>query len=51
MMNNLGSSLVVFGIAFGATLILLFVHRVILPHWGVRIGTEFTEKPTRNKTT
>jgi hypothetical protein len=27
--------------AFGAALLVLAVHRVILPRFGVRIGTEF----------
>ena len=49
LMNNLGSSLIVFGIAFGATLIILLLHRTILPRYGIRIGTEFTEKPRQKK--
>ncbi|HPH97625.1 MAG TPA: hypothetical protein PKW33_08245 [Anaerolineaceae bacterium] len=46
-MNNLGSSLLVFGAAFlGAGLVLL-VHRKILPAFGIRIGSEL--KPSRRK--
>ena len=45
LMNNLTSSLVVFGIAFGVTLIVLLVHRTILPRIGFRIGTESNGKP------
>jgi hypothetical protein len=40
LMNNLGSSLMIFGSAFLATLFVLIVHRVLLPKFGVRIGTE-----------
>jgi thiol-disulfide isomerase/thioredoxin len=40
LMNNLSSSLIVFGIAFGATLIVLLLHRTILPKFGIHIGTE-----------
>jgi thiol-disulfide isomerase/thioredoxin len=40
LMNNLGSSLMIFGSAFLATLFALFIHRVLLPKFGVRIGTE-----------
>jgi len=44
LMNNLSSSLIVFGAAFGATLVVLLVHRTILPRFGVHIGTEFRGK-------
>ena len=47
LMNNLSSSLVVFGIAFGATLLILLVHRTILPKFGIHIGTEFRGKAAR----
>lgn len=39
LMNNLGSSLVIFGAAFLATLLLLFIHRVLLPKIGIQVGT------------
>ena len=39
-MNQLSSSLIVFGIAFAGTALVLLVHRKILPHFGIRIGTE-----------
>ncbi len=35
LMNNLGSSLLVFGGAFAATLLVLLVHRVLLPKVGI----------------
>jgi len=40
LMNNLGSSLLIFGSALLATLLVLLIHRTILPKFGVRIGTE-----------
>jgi cytochrome c biogenesis protein CcdA/thiol-disulfide isomerase/thioredoxin len=40
LMNNLGSSLLIFGAALGATLLVLAVHRAVLPRFGVWIGTE-----------
>jgi len=44
LMNDLGSSLIIFGIALLAVLLVLLVHRVILPKMGVRVGSEFSEK-------
>jgi thiol-disulfide isomerase/thioredoxin len=43
-MNDLSSSLVVFGVAMGATLLVLLVHRTILPRFGIHIGTELNSK-------
>lgn len=45
LMNNLGSSLIIFGAAFLATLLVLFIHRFLLPKLGIRIGTELDPKP------
>jgi hypothetical protein len=39
-LNSIGNSLVIFAIAFAATLMVLLVHRRILPHYGIWIGTE-----------
>lgn len=39
LMNSLGSSLLVFAIAVAATLLVLLVHRLILPRLGIAIGT------------
>ncbi|GAP12509.1 glutaredoxin [Longilinea arvoryzae] len=39
-MTDLGDSLIVFGIAFAATGLVLLVHRKILPAFGIWIGTE-----------
>jgi len=44
LMNNLGSSLGIFGSALLATMLVLLVHRTILPRIGIRIGTEFETK-------
>ena len=41
MMSDIGKSLVVFAIAFAATITILLLHRVILPRLGIHIGTEF----------
>jgi thiol-disulfide isomerase/thioredoxin len=51
IMNSVSSSLFVFGGAILATLLVLLVHRRILPAYGVQFGTEFnpTKKP-RQKT-
>lgn len=42
LMNSLTSSLIIFGIAFSVTLLILLVHRSILPKFGIFIGTEIT---------
>lgn len=41
-MNTLSSSLIVFAVAFGLTLLVLLLHRVILPRFGINIGSEFS---------
>ncbi len=46
-MNNLASSLVIFGLAFAATLLVLLIHRIILPAFGIWVGTE--ARPERDK--
>ena len=43
LMNDLLSSVLIFGAAFGAALLVLLVHRVILPRFGIVIGTEELE--------
>jgi len=47
LMNSIKDSLIIFGIAFAAVLLILLVHRVILPKFGIRIGSEFSS--TKNK--
>ncbi|MFK5634614.1 hypothetical protein [Ornithinimicrobium sp. LYQ103] len=40
LMSGVGSSLVVFALALGATALLLVVHRVLLPRLGIHVGSE-----------
>lgn len=40
LMHDLGGSLLVFGIAIIASFLLIFLHRKILPKFGIQIGTE-----------
>lgn len=40
IMNDITSSLLVFGVALIAALVILVLHRRILPHYGITIGTE-----------
>lgn len=48
LMSQVSTALLVFGIAAAAVAVVLLVHRVILPRFGVRIGSEFaTKKPRR----
>jgi hypothetical protein len=49
LMSDLSASLIVFGIAFGVTLLILLVHRSILPKFGIHIGSEFRGKTTRKQ--
>jgi thiol-disulfide isomerase/thioredoxin len=48
LMSDIGQSLIVFGIAFAVTLLILLIHRVILPKRGIYIGTE-KSKPAASK--
>ena len=49
VMSDIGKSLIVFAIAFGITLLILLVHRVILPRMGIHIGTEYSKKAGAKK--
>ncbi|MFW5714584.1 MAG: hypothetical protein ACOCYU_07920 [Brevefilum sp.] len=40
IMNDLTHALIIFGIAFGLTGLVLLVHRVVLPKFNVRIGSQ-----------
>ena len=40
ILNNFAGSLLVFGVAFVAAVFTLLLHRRILPHYGIYIGTE-----------
>jgi hypothetical protein len=44
LMNDLSQSLLVFGFALGVTLIILYLHRKVLPHLGIFIGTEWVNR-------
>ncbi|MBN1536174.1 MAG: thioredoxin family protein [Anaerolineales bacterium] len=50
VMNSLTNSLAIFGFAFGATLLVLFVHRILLPKLGIRVGTEQLGEPSSKST-
>ena len=47
LMNDLGMAVLIFAAAFGATLLVLLVHRVILPQFGIYIGTEYDNRRKR----
>ncbi len=49
LLNNLSSALIIFGIAFGATILVLVLHRRILPAFGIWIGTEQQNKKKAKK--
>ncbi|NPV57397.1 MAG: thioredoxin family protein [Anaerolineae bacterium] len=49
LLNTLSSSLLVFGVAFGATLLVLLLHRVILPRLGIYIGSEHAQRSGKRK--
>jgi hypothetical protein len=40
LMNSLAGSLGVFGAALLASMVILLVHRKLLPRWGVTLGNE-----------
>lgn len=48
-MSEISSSLIVFGAAFGTTALVLVVHRMILPRFGIRLGTELAPAPKHNR--
>lgn len=48
LMSDIGSALLIFAIAFAAALLILLLHRTILPRLGVHIGSEFASKRTRS---
>ncbi len=53
LMSDIGKSLVIFAIAFGATILILLFHRAILPRLGIHFGTEFSKSAkakTKRKT-
>jgi thiol-disulfide isomerase/thioredoxin len=48
-MNSLSSSLIIFAVAFALTLLVLLLHRKILPSFGVWIGSEAQSKSKPKK--
>ncbi len=40
IMNSMTNSLLIFGVAIAAAVAILFLHRQVLPHYGIQIGTE-----------
>lgn len=48
LMNDIGSTLIIFGIAFLVTLVILFVHRWLLPRFGIKFGSESQGNKKRN---
>jgi hypothetical protein len=49
LLSSLNSALIIFGIAFGAIILVLLLHRRILPAMGIWIGTEMEGKNKRKK--
>lgn len=49
LMNDIGTSLLVFAVAFLTTLVILIVHRSILPKAGIYIGTEQNKKRSKKR--
>lgn len=50
LMNRIGTALLIFAIAFAAALLVLLIHRSVLPRFGVRIGSEFAaRRPGRSQ--
>jgi hypothetical protein len=40
LLNDLNSALIIFAVAFGLTGLILLVHRIILPAFGISVGSE-----------
>ncbi len=49
LMNRVSTSLIVFGVAFGMAAVILLVHRQVLPHFGIYIGTELAAVDSRRR--
>ena len=48
LMSDIGKSLLIFAIAFGITILILLIHRIILPRLGIHIGTEFKKNSKKH---
>jgi len=49
LMDTISSSLLIFGVAFLSTAVILLVHRKVLPHYGIYLGTEMQPKGRKKK--
>jgi hypothetical protein len=49
-MNSLSKSLTIFAVAFGLVGLVLIIHRLVLPAFGIWIGTEAEGKKKAKKT-
>lgn len=49
IMNDLGSSMTIFSIAFGFAIFILLLHRGILPKFGIHIGAEMEKRKTKKR--
>ena len=49
LMNDLTSSLIIFGLATLGILLVLLLHRIVLPQMGIRIGSGWSKKKGRRK--
>jgi hypothetical protein len=47
LMNDISSTLIIFGVAFIVTLLILFLHRWLLPRLGIKFGSE-SVKPKKH---
>lgn len=47
-MNQISSSLLIFAVAFAATGLVLLIHRLLLPRWGIRLGSELAPAPRKH---
>ncbi len=49
LLSDLNQSLVIFGIAFAVILLVLLLHRVVLPKFGIYLGSEYIKTKKRKK--
>jgi cytochrome c biogenesis protein CcdA/thiol-disulfide isomerase/thioredoxin len=49
LMNNISSSILIFGAAFAAAGLILLFHRRVLPYFGIYIGSETKKKTSRRR--
>ncbi len=49
LMNDIGGALIIFGVATAVSFIIIWLHRKVLPKYGIKIGTEELESKTLNE--